>query len=193
MYDIKILNQDYPLWLSVDKEDNLTLSNMPISFLISYITFLNQIAYQISSGSCNFVVKFEWVVENKYDEFYLVDLNTEEEPYYALDKSTLSSRFKKQPTNEDFLIEIGELKKNVENIPLEINNALNYIIGTCNVEKNASFVIYVLLMMPQLSVVPEFLKIALPFISSTELLDQKVNEEILELHFETGPTRAIAT
>ncbi|CAG8799485.1 5142_t:CDS:2, partial [Gigaspora margarita] len=113
-------------------------------------------------SSCNFIVKFEWVVENKYDEFYLVDLNTEEEPYYALDKSIPSSRFKKQPTNKgmlrycfsmddsissstdkrmngktlkDFLIEIGELKKNVENILLEINNALNYIIGTCNVEK----------------------------------------------------------
>ncbi|CAG8800739.1 1824_t:CDS:1, partial [Gigaspora margarita] len=47
--------------------------------------------------------------------------------------------------------------------------------------------------MPQLSVVPEFLKIPLPFISSTELLDRKVNKEISELHFETGPTRAITT
>ncbi|CAG8623015.1 31211_t:CDS:2, partial [Gigaspora margarita] len=102
------------------------------------------------------------VVKNKYDEFYLVDLNTEEELYYALDKSTLLSRFKKQPTNEgalrycfsmddsigssaykringktlkDFLIELGELEKNAENIPLEINNALDYIIGACNVEK----------------------------------------------------------
>ncbi|KAF0550863.1 hypothetical protein F8M41_023857 [Gigaspora margarita] len=48
-------------------------------------------------------------------------------------------------------------------------------------------------MMSQLSVVPEFLKIPLPFISSTELLDRKVNKEISELHFETGPTRAITT
>ncbi|KAF0436564.1 hypothetical protein F8M41_004707 [Gigaspora margarita] len=29
--------------------------------------------------------------------------------------------------------------------------------------------------------------------SSTELLDRKVNKEISELHFETGPTGAIAT
>ncbi|KAF0436565.1 hypothetical protein F8M41_004708 [Gigaspora margarita] len=161
MYDIKILNQDYPLWLSVDKEDNLTPSDMPVSFLISYMPFPDQIAYQISSDSCNFIVKFEWVVENKYDEFYLVDLNTEKELYYALDKSTPSPRFKKQPTNEgaltfcfsmdgsissstdkrkngkplkDFLIELGEFEKNAENITLEINNALNYIIGACNVE-----------------------------------------------------------
>ncbi|KAF0413263.1 hypothetical protein F8M41_007770 [Gigaspora margarita] len=83
MYDIKILNQDCPLWLSVDKEDNSTPSDMPISFLISYITFPNQLAYQIFSGS--------------------LDLNTEEELYYALDKSTPLSRFKKQPTNEGAL------------------------------------------------------------------------------------------
>ncbi|CAG8800738.1 1823_t:CDS:2 [Gigaspora margarita] len=74
-------------------------------------------------------------------KFSNVGFNTKEEVYYALDKSTPSPRFKKQPTNEsgktlkDFLIELGEFEKNAENIPLEINNAPNYIIGVCNIEK----------------------------------------------------------
>ncbi|CAG8585932.1 3098_t:CDS:1, partial [Dentiscutata heterogama] len=334
IYNIKILNQDN-LWLSVDKEGNLASSDVPVSFLIS-LSFPDQIAYQISCKSCNFIVKFEWVVEDKYDEFYLVDLNTEEKHYYAIDKSTTSPKFKKQPTKEgaqtfcfsiddsinnstdkkrsgktlkDFLIELGELEKNEENTTLTIRNALNYIICTRNVEKifeslpnyfanvlsliieldsevvweiskdnlfdiknasirpkkeelpklgvfvtamhitiknprlnnmeismkinlnnngsesilewtpkitdisktkpvhdyllntnvqqkkwrNISFGYLCLLMMPQLSVVPEFLKISLPFISSIALLDQKVNKEISEINFETGPTGAIAT
>ncbi|CAG8837567.1 686_t:CDS:1, partial [Racocetra persica] len=264
-------------------------------------------------------------------------LNTEEGLYYVLDEST--PKFKKQPTNEgavkfcfsandptspsinkkksgntlrEFLVELGELERNDQNINLVMENALNYIIGACNVcnvkeafkslpndyadvlslkveldskveweisedklfdiknvsikpkdeelsklgnyvvamqiiirnpklnnmeismkidlnnngsestlewapklkdisktkpvydyllntdvqqkkWKNLSFGYLCLLTMPQLLVVPELLKIPLPFISSTSLLDRKVNKEISEINFETGPIGAIVT
>ncbi|CAG8648906.1 19160_t:CDS:2, partial [Racocetra fulgida] len=161
MHDIKISNHDQdPLWLNVDEEGNLAPSDVPVSFLISIMPYPDQIAYRISvsndNSHYNFIVKFEWVIENKHNEFYLIDLNTEEGLYYALDESTPSPKFKKQPNNEgavkfcfsandptspsvnkksgntlrNFLVELGELD---ENINLVMENALNYIIGACDV------------------------------------------------------------
>ncbi|KAF0550864.1 hypothetical protein F8M41_023858 [Gigaspora margarita] len=53
-----------------------------------------------------------------------------------MDNSISSSTDKRKSgeTLKDFLIELGKFEKNSENIPREINNALNYIIGVCNIE-----------------------------------------------------------
>ncbi|CAG8773643.1 2801_t:CDS:2, partial [Cetraspora pellucida] len=104
-----------------------------------------QIAYRISSCDFNFIVKFEWATRNKYDDFYLIDLSTEQDLYYALeydddfyvvDKSEIDDfeeliplpHFKKQLTSE-------ENSENNTLSGLTIISALNYIIRACNVKK----------------------------------------------------------
>ncbi|RIB14046.1 hypothetical protein C2G38_2144260 [Gigaspora rosea] len=54
--------------------------------------------------------------------------------------------------------------------------------------KNLTLGYLCFLMMPQASVIPEFLKIPLPFMSKTLLLNCKVNKETSEVIFLPGPT-----
>ncbi|CAG8717904.1 9725_t:CDS:1, partial [Dentiscutata heterogama] len=352
---IKILIEDKELYLGVNEEGNLAPTNKPILLWISNVPFLDQIAYQISICDFNFIVRFEWETKDDYDKFYLVDLNTEDDLYFALDyhdyddyddycmvdamgefeESTPLPHFKKQPTKEgallfnfaknpkenstnqsaekrksgttlySFLMELGEYSVHLN---FTIINALNYIIRACNAKKvfkslsdeclqhlrvkldsevewevtknnlfniknaiirldeselpklrscsstykyatamqvniknpqldnlqieirislnnngSKSTLVYIpeitdisqtksvydyllnvnvpqkkwkdltmsyisLLIMPQLMVLPEFLKIPLPFLSDTSLLNQKINKEISDINFKIGPT-----
>ncbi|KAF0436560.1 hypothetical protein F8M41_004703 [Gigaspora margarita] len=349
---IKILIENKKLWLGVNEKGDLVPSNKPFLFMVSNVPFLDQIAYRISSCGFNFIVKFEWVTKDEYNKFYLVDLNTEQDLYYALeyddfyivDKNAMGDfeeltplphfrkqltktgsllfnfskdskedstkqsikRWKSGKTLSSFLTELGEYSSLSD---LKIINALNYLIRACNVKKvfksfpdeylhllakldseveweitkNNLFIIknaiirldeselpklrssspfckhatamqvniknpqfedlkieikinlnnngskseylwtpevldidqtksvydYLLnsnvpqnkwkdltlsylnlLIMPLLIVVPEFLKIPLPFLSGTSILNQKVNKEISNIKFEIGPTGA---
>ncbi|CAG8472243.1 9846_t:CDS:2, partial [Dentiscutata heterogama] len=354
---IKILINDKKLWLGVNEKGDLIPSDKPILFTISNVPFLDQIAYRISSCDFNFIVKFEWAIKDEYNKFYLVDLNTDQDLYYALeydvdddfylvDKSTIDDfeestplpHFRKIPLKEkenallfnfskslrdnftnqstkkrksgktlsSYLMELGE---HSALSGLTILNALNYIIRASNVKKvfkslpdkcllfkaksdseveweitennlfkiknaiirldesellkfHTSFPFYkhatamqvniknpqldnlqieikiflnnngsksesVLtpeifdisqsksvydyllnanvpqkkwkdlrlsylssLIMPSLILVPEFLKVPLPFLSGTSLLNQKINKEISDINFEIGPTGA---
>ncbi|KAF0445585.1 kinase-like protein [Gigaspora margarita] len=163
---IKLLIKDKQLWLSVNEKGELVPSDMPTLFRISNESFPDQIAYRISICNFDFIVKFEWVAKNKYDEFYLVDLNTGKDLYYAFEESTLLPHLKKQSTKErallfnfskdnstnqsveikksgntlrSFLIELGEQNTHAS---LTIMNALNYIIRACNVKKVFKSFIY---------------------------------------------------
>ncbi|CAG8522999.1 22666_t:CDS:2 [Cetraspora pellucida] len=302
---IKISINDEQLWLGVSKKGNLIPSYKPVSFFISNVPFLDQIAYRISSCNSNFIVRFEWATRNKYDDFYLIDLSTEQDLYYALDYDddfyVVPLHFKKQLTSE-------ENSEHNTLSGLTIINALNYIIRACNVKKvfksflneclllqadldselewrftqnnlidiksaiirlkkselqkfcsfspffkhatamqvnienahldnlqleikifldngsksnwvwtpeisdisitksvydyllnanvsqkkwkDITFSYLSLLIMPPLMVTPEFLKVPLPFLSGTTLLDLKVNKEISDINFEIGPTGA---
>ncbi|CAG8731690.1 10722_t:CDS:2, partial [Gigaspora rosea] len=287
---IKILTKDKQLWLGVNEKGDLAPSDIPVLFWISNVPFLDQIAYRISNRDFNFIVKFVWATKDECDKFYLVDLNTEQDLYYALEyddfcivdinemedfeESTPLPHFKKHPTKEgallfnflkdsrddptnqpikkrksgktlhSFLTELGEL---CALSGLTIINALNYIIRACNVKKvfkslsneflhlraklnseveweitknnlfnikkvsdiyqtksvydyllnaniphnqwkNLTLSYLSLLIMPPFMVIPEFLKIPLPLLSGTSLLEQKINKEISDINFEIGPT-----
>ncbi|CAG8793071.1 24924_t:CDS:2, partial [Gigaspora margarita] len=115
---IKVLINDKKLWLGVNDKGDLVPSDKRFVFTISNVPFLDQIAYQLSTCSFNFIVKFEWAAKDKYTKFYLVDLNTEQDLYYALEydddfciveksemgdfeEFTTMPHFKKQPTKEN--------------------------------------------------------------------------------------------
>ncbi|CAG8565692.1 13806_t:CDS:2, partial [Gigaspora rosea] len=351
---IKILINDKELWLGINEKGDLVPSDKRFLFVISNVPFLDQIAYQISTCGFNFFVKFEWAAKDEYNKFYLVDLNTEQDLYYAfeygddfciVEKSEMGDfeeltpipHFKKQPTKKDallfhfeknprvglttqsiekwksgktlrsFLMELGERSALSD---LKIINAVNYLLLACNVKKifesfpdeclllllakqdseveweitknnlynikhaiirldekelpklrsfspfyknatdmqvniknpqldNLQIEIKInlnnngsksywrwtpeisdiyqtksvydyllnsnvpqekwkdltlsylsLLIMPPLIVVPEFLKVPLPFLSGTSILNQKINKEISNIKFDIGPTGA---
>ncbi|RIB06355.1 hypothetical protein C2G38_2217336 [Gigaspora rosea] len=351
---IKILINDKELWLGVNEKGDLVPSDKRFLFVISNVPFLDQIAYQISTCCFNFFVKFEWAAKDEYNKFYLVDLNTEQDLYYAfeydndfciVEKSEMGDfeeltpipHFKKQPTKKNallfhfeknsrvglttqsirrrksgkalhsFLMELGERSALSD---LKIINAVNYLLLACNVKKifesfpdeclllllakqdseveweitknnlyniknaiirldekelpklrssspfyknatdmqvniknpqldNLQIEIKInlnnngsksywrwtpeisdiyqtksvydyllnsnvpqekwkdltlsylsLLIMPPLIVVPEFLKVPLPFLSGTSILNQKINKEISNIKFDIGPTGA---
>ncbi|CAG8526905.1 31142_t:CDS:10 [Gigaspora margarita] len=344
------------LWLGVNKKGDLVPSDKRFVFTISNVPFQDQIAYQISTCNFNFIVKFEWAAKDEYSMFYLVDLNTEQDLYYALEydddfcivkkskigefeESTPIPHFKKLPTKEGALsfnfekdssddltnqlierkksgktlrsfLKVKELGERSALTDLKIINAVNYLLRACNVKKifesfsdeclflllakldseveweitknnlfniknaiikldetelqklrsSSPFYKYAtdmqvniknpqldnlqieikinlnnngsksywrwtpeisdisqtksvydfllnsnvpqekwkdltlsylsLLIMPQLIVVPEFLKVPLPFLSGTSILNQTINKEISNIKFDIGPTGA---
>ncbi|CAG8492554.1 4284_t:CDS:2 [Cetraspora pellucida] len=151
----KISSKKPCLWLGVNTKGDLIPVEEPTTFLLSNIPPIDQYVYRMSNGKNNFIIKFEWIVKNRYDNFYLMDLelDTGKVLYYAIDNSTPSSQFKKLPTNEgalvfsyenqsdnqkkgqtleSFLKELGEYK---ENLIMKVKNAANYIMGPSNVER----------------------------------------------------------
>ncbi|CAG8803839.1 12293_t:CDS:2, partial [Gigaspora margarita] len=255
---IKILIENKKLWLGVNEKGDLVPSDKPFLFMIS-----------------------NWIAKDEYKKFYLVDLNMEQDLYYALEyddddfciveksemgdfeELTTTLHFKNQHTKVDallfnlekdsrdgltnqsierkksgktllsFLTELGEpcnVKKLFESFPDEcllfllakldseveweitknnLFNIKNTIIRLDELElpklrsssafykhamdmqwKDLTFSYLSLLIMPLLIVAPEFLKVPLPFLTGTSILNQKINKEISNIKFEIGPTGA---